>query len=157
MNKNQSKSSLIIYSIFVLVSLVIIIDFILPGNVVTDEIIDVTSEQQQYYNAGGNSHYSHKVFTTKHHFSVAEDFAESIQEHEKIEYSVSRIFKEVNWYRLHTVENKGVYSLRIISGLIIPLIMIIGILVAYGFKKKISTLLFVLQVLLIADLAFLIL
>ncbi|MEM6629117.1 MAG: hypothetical protein AAF694_05570 [Bacteroidota bacterium] len=156
MNKYQNTLRLSVHGIFVLAALVILIDFIIPGKVVNDEIIEVKSERQQYYNAARNSHYSYKVITRKHHFFVAEDFAKLVQGHEKIEYSVSRVFKEVNGYRLLPSGNRRVYSLRIVSGLVLPLLTIISILVAYQYKKNIGTLVFVLKALLIVDLIFLI-
>ena len=155
MNKHQHKLRVTLYATFVLAALVIIADFILPGRIINDEIIRVERERQQYYNAARNYHYSYKVITNEHQFSVTEDFAGLVQGHEKIEYSVSRIFKEVNWYRLLSSENRAVYSLRIISGLVLPLLTIISIIIAYRYKKNISTLVFVLQVLLIADMIFL--
>lgn len=144
------------HAAFVLTALVIMVDFILPGRVIIDEIISVKKERQQYYNAASNYHYSYQIITPKHQFSVAEDFAELVHGHDKIEYSVSRIFKEVNWYGLLSSENRAIYSLRIISGLVLPLLTILSIFIAYRFKKNIGTLIFVLQVLMIADLIFLI-
>ena len=156
MNKLQHKLRLSLYATFVLAALVIIVDFILPGRIIIDEIINVERERQQYYNAARNYHYTYKAITSEHQFWVSEDFAQLVQDHEKIEYSVSRIFKEVNWYRLLSSENKSFYSLRIISGLVLPLLTIISIFVAFLYKKNIGTLVFVLQTLLIADLIFLI-
>ena len=155
MNDQQHKLHLALYATFVLAALVVIVDFILPGRIINDEIINVKSERQQYYNAARNYHYSYKVITSQHEFPVTEDFAQLVQDHEKIEYAVSRIFKEVNWYRLLSSENKSFYSLRIMSGLVLPLLTIISILVAFLYKKNIGTLVFVLQTLLIADLIFL--
>lgn len=155
MNKHQHKLRLLVYATFVLAALVIIVDFVLPGRIINDEIINVKRERQQYYNAARNYHYSYKVITNEHQFSVDEDIAELVQNHEKIEYSVSRIFKEVNWYKLLSSENRAFSSLRIISGIVLPLLTIISILVAYRYKRNIGTLVFVLQTLLIADLVFL--
>lgn len=134
---------------------VILVDYILPGRIINDEIINVKRVRQQYYNAARNYHFTYQVITSKNQFWVAEDFAELVQGHEKIEYSVSRIFKEVNWYRLLSSKNRAVYSLRIITGLVLPLLAIISIFVAYRSKKNIGTFVFVLQTLLIADLIFL--
>ena len=155
MNKYKQKLRLSLYAIFSLVALVIIVDFILPGKIINDNIIKVKSERQQYNNAARNEHYSYKVITSEHQFSVTKDFAKLVKEHEKIEYSVSQIFKEVNWYRFFSSENRNFYSLRIISGLVVPLLVIISTLMAYHFKKNIDILLFVLNVLLISDLIFL--
>jgi hypothetical protein len=155
MNKNQSKFNLTLNAAFVLVALVIIVDFILPGRIVNDEINNVEKERQQYYNAARNYHFSYKVITHEHEFYVTEDFAELVQDHKNIEYSVSRIFEEVNWYRLLSSENRGSYSLRIISGLVLPLLTIFSIAMAYRYKMNIDILVFVFQTILIADLIFL--
>ncbi len=155
MYKHQQKLRLSIYASFTLIALFILADFVLPGRIVNDEIIEVQSERQQYYNAARNYHYSYKVITSKHKFLVAEDFAELDLVNKKIEYSVSPIFKKVNWYRLISSKEKSFYSLRIASGLVLPLLIIILIFAAFRYKKKIGTLLFIFQILLIADLIFL--
>jgi len=152
---NQHKLRRSLYAAFTLAALGVLVDFASPGRIINDEIINVQRERQQYYNAARNYHYSYKVITSEHEFLVAEDFAELELVNEKIEYSVSRIFKEVNWYRLLSSENKSFHSLRIVSGLVLPLLIIISIFVAFRYKKKIGTLVFILQILLIADLIFL--
>ncbi|SDS40714.1 hypothetical protein SAMN04515667_2105 [Formosa sp. Hel1_31_208] len=149
------KLRLSLYAIFTLASLIIIVDFVLPGRIINDEIIQIQRELQQYYNAASNYHYSYKVITNQHEFLITEDFAELELLNEKIEYSVSRIFKEVNWYQLLSSENKTFFSLRIVSGLALPLLTIISIFVAFRYKKEIGTFVFILQILLIADLIFL--
>lgn len=150
MTREANKIQLLLYGITVIVSLVILIDFIVPGKVFTEEVIEIEKQRQQYYNAGGNYHYSYKAITSKHHFSVSEGFAKSVQ-NKKIKYSVSFIFKEINSYSLLSSENSTIYSFRIVSGLILPLIVIITIAIAYRYKKKISTLIFVLQIILLAN------
>lgn len=155
MAKHHHKLRLSLYAIFTLVALVIIVDFGSPGSIIKDEIIKVQKERQQYYNAAGNHHYSYKIITRKHEFSVGEDLAELEFENEKIEYSVSRIFKEVNWYKMPPSRNKSYYSLRIVSGLVLPLLALISILIAFRFRWRIDIPVFVLQVSLIADLIYL--
>ena len=155
MHKYQNKFHLLFYTIFTLTAVLILVDFISPGRIINDEIINVQRERQQYYNAARNYHYSHKITTSEHNFLVTEDFVELELLNKKIEYSVSRIFKEVNWYRLRSSEKKSIYSLRIASGLVLPLLAIISIFMAFWYKKKIATLNFILQILLMADLIFL--
>ena len=155
MHKHKYKLRPLLYASFTLAALVILADFISPGRIINDEIINVQSERQQYYNAARNYHYSYKVITSEHEFLVTEDFAELELVNENIEYSVSRVFKEVNWYRLLSSENKSFFSLRIVSGLVLPLLTIISIFVAFRYKKEIGILVFILQILLIADLIFL--
>ncbi|MHA7102289.1 hypothetical protein [Roseivirga pacifica] len=145
----------IVNAIFSLAALLILIDFALPGKLVSHKIVDIQSAHQQYYNAGGNSHYSYAITTNAHTFPVTEAFAQSVQVNQKIEYSVSSIFKEVNWYKSPSANNRFIYSLRLVSGLVLPLLAIIVFAAAFKYKKKISTLAFVFQVLVIADLIFL--
>ena len=155
MINNQDNLRLGLYSLFVLTSITILTDFILPGSVIVEEIIDVRKEKQQYYNAARNYHFSYRVFTSTHHFSITEDFAEEIKNNQQIEFAVSPIFKEINSYRLLNSGNREIYSLRILSGLVIPLALILVIGLAFKYEKKMSILIFVIQVLVIADLIFL--
>lgn len=150
------KLRLLIYALFLLVALVIILDFVLPGTVINDEIVNIKREHQQYYNTAGNHHYSYTVTTNKHQFSVSEDFTELERGDKKIEYSVSRLFNEVNWYKFLDASSRSFYSLRIVSGLVVPLLAMLAIFITYRFKRNIDILIFVLQTLLIADLIFLI-
>ena len=149
------KRSKLAYILFIFLALVIILDFIFPGSAYTDRVVKVKKELQQYYNAAGNYHYSHRLFTTNHHFSVSEEFAQRIQERQEILYNVSLIFKEVNGYGLATSESKSIHSLRILSGLIVPLLAGIIMILGYTYESKVGILVFVTQALLLADLLFL--
>jgi len=155
MKKYRDKLRALAFTISVVVALVILIDFMLPGKVVMDKIIDVKRERQQYYNAAKNYHYTYKVITSKHHFFVTQEFAQIVENNQQIEYSVSLIFNEINRYGLPSSEDRDMYSLRIISGFIVPLMAIVAIGLAYKYEERISTLVFVLIMLLIADLVFL--
>jgi hypothetical protein len=152
---NKPKLQLLLSGIFVFIALIILIDFTVPGRVINDDIMHVKKERQQYYNAGGNQHYSYQIITPKHHFSVTKDFAKEIKTSQKIEYTVSPIFNEVNRYGLPSSMSKTIYSLRIISGCIIPLIALITFVIAFVFKYNIDILVFVLLVLLVGNLVFL--
>ena len=149
------KKSKLVHILFIFLALVIILDFTLPGNIYTDKIVDVKKELQQYYNATGNYHYSHRIFTTKHSFSVSKEFAKKAQDNQEIQYQVSLLFKEVNGYGLVTSEHKNIYSLRVLSGLILPLSAIIILVLGYKYENKMDILVFVTQALLVANLIFL--
>ena len=157
MQPNLNKLRLSIYAVFTLGALLILVDFICPGKIINDEIVSVSKERQQYFNAAGNYHYSYKISTTEHEFIVAENFIEPELINKNIEYSISRIFKEVNWYKLLSSQKKSFSSLRVASGFVLPLLLIISIFIAFRYKKKIGLLIFILQVLLLADFIFLIL
>lgn len=151
----MNKIRLSLYSIFAIIALIILIDFIAPGSVITSDIVRVKKELQQYYNAGGNQHYSYQIITPEHHFSVTKDFAQEIKNSQQITYTVSPIFNEVNRYGLTSSKNKTIYSLRVISGFIIPFFALITILLAFKLKDKIDVLVFVIKALLIGNLVFL--
>lgn len=141
----------------ILAALMIIIDFIIPGKVYTDPILNIKKERQQYYNAARNSHSSYKVFTESENFNVTGSFAKQIKGVEKITYSISPLFNEVNYYSLIDSEKRNVYSLRLVSGLALPLITILILLLALRYKKRVEILSFVFQVLIIADFIYLLL
>lgn len=151
MTEETNKTQLLSYVITILLALVVLIDFTLPGKVFIEDVIKVERKREKYYNAGGNSHISYKVITSKRQFSVSEDLAKSVEK-KQIEYSESLIFKEVNRHKLVSSEKSTIYSFRLVSGLILPLIVIIIILIAFIYKKEMSILIFVLQVLLIGNL-----
>jgi len=156
MIKNQNKLRLWINSIIIIVSLIILTDFILPGKVFSVEIVMVKKERQKHKNSS-KYHDTYKIITTSHQFSVSEDFVSLVSVKDNIMYSVSSIFNEVNWYRLLTTEKKDVYSLRIITGLIVPLFTIVLIVIANRFNYQIGTLVFLAHIFLIADLIYLLL
>ena len=151
----MNKIRLSLYSIFTIIALIILIDFIAPGSAITSDIVRVKKELQQYYNAGRNQHNSYQIITPEHHFSVTKDFAQEIKNSQQITYTVSPIFNEVNRYGLTSSKNKTIYSLRVISGFIIPFFALITILLAFKLKDKIDVLVFVIKALLIGNLVFL--
>lgn len=155
MRNLQQKLQLSLHAFMTIVAMVIIIDFAWSGRIINDEIVKLQKQLQQHNNASGNYHYSYKVITNEHQFWIDEDFAKLVEDQEKIEYSVSPIFEEVNWYSSLSSQNKSTYSLRILSGLVIPLLTIIAIVVCYRSRFNIGMLVFLLQVLLIANLIYL--
>lgn len=152
MKQAQNKTRLIIHAIFVIAAIIMLVDFIAPGSIIEDEIVDVQTQRQNYYNAAQNYHYSYKVITKQHKFLVTDDFADAIKGEKKIQYSVSPIFQKVNWHKLPTDTNKSFYSLRIASGLVLPLLMIIAIFVVIRYKKKLGSVVLILQILMIGNL-----
>jgi len=140
---------------FTLLSIFILFDFLLPGKITVEEIIDIPRNEENYYNAGQNYHYSFSVITKGYNFSITENFARKINRNEKIEFEISTIFNEINKYRLNNNDSFEVYPTRIISGLILPSLLIIVLTLAYKYKSKISTLVFVIKVVQIANFIFL--
>ncbi|MEM6261904.1 MAG: hypothetical protein AAGI38_05310 [Bacteroidota bacterium] len=138
-----------------LVALLIIADFVFPGGITNDQVLEVIKKREDYKNAARGYHFSYKVITTGQEISVKEEFARLVHTGDTVEYSVSRIFNEVNWYKLDSSEDKSYYSLRLFTGLVLPALVLISLVAAYLFKKNGNTLVIVFQILLIADLVFL--
>ncbi|WP_051583891.1 hypothetical protein [Dokdonia sp. PRO95] len=151
-----SLTNRILYGITVLISLVVLMDFALPGTRYSEDVVSVSRNKEKYYNAGGNSHNTYRVVTPTRQFSVSKDVATTL-EGNRIDYALSLLFKEVNEYKLATSEKSHLYSFRVVSGLVLPLLVLLAIGISYGFKKDLSTLLFVFQVLTAGNLVMLLL
>jgi hypothetical protein len=154
--KKINQNKLVLYAITLFIALIIIVDFTLPGKTYTEEVISVEKKRQQYYNAARNYHYSYEVVTAKHNIMVTEDFAKSV-ENKLIKYSVSLIFNEINKYGLESSNESITYSFRIASGLVLPLLVIFTIFFMYKYNRKMNILIFVLQIVLLANFIMLIL
>lgn len=150
-----NRMKLILYVITLITAFIILIDFTLPGKVFTEDNVKISKGKERYYNAGGNSHNTFRVIAPKHSFFVSEDFAKSVQNN-KIRYSVSLIFREINRYELLSSNRAEIYSFRIASGLVLPLIVVLALLIAYKYEHKMSTILSVLQIALLINLILLI-
>jgi len=135
------------FDVFVyILSILILIDFGLPGHRSKDLILEVQRKRQEHYNPSGNFHYSYKIVATKCSFSIGRSIAKKKLVDETMEYSVSPIFKEVNWFRLINWRDRSYYSLRIISGLILPLLSTLAIYLISLQQQKFEVLKFVIVV-----------
>ena len=145
-----------IYLAFAVVALLIMLDFLLPAPVHEFENFRVISTLEQHHNAGRNTYTAYSIGAGNHTFAVDESFAREVRPEDSIAFAVSRIFKAVNWYKKADAPNKSTHSLRIFSGLLIPLFTLLVMAISAKFKVKLATLVFVAQALLLADLAYLI-
>jgi hypothetical protein len=143
--------------ITIALSAVIFLDFELPGKAVTSEILEIKKERQQYYNAAQNFHYTYRVITIEDQFTVPSAFAKEASVGQKITYKVSPIFQEVNRYALADQALSSIHSLRLASGLILPLLAMAIMLFVLKFPNRLPIVGFVTQVLILADLVYLLL
>lgn len=154
MNKYPSKIQKAISIVIIGISLLMIVDFILPGQVIEDKVERLARTHESYNNAGGGFHYSFKVVTENQVFNISEEFARKIRQGTPIVYSESIIFSKVNWYKLSMNDSNSYYILRILLGLMLPLATIVSIFLAYNYFPKLETLVFIFQVLVLVDLFF---
>lgn len=146
-----ANAKLLAYAIPALIATIILLDFSLPGTEFTEDVVKIKRERQNYYNAGGNYHYTYEIVTPTRTFTVSKSTAEAARD-SKINYTVSSIFEEVNSYSVKDLDKSSIHSFRLVSGLVYPLIVLLFLFIAYKYNKNWATLLFVLQVVLLADL-----
>jgi hypothetical protein len=135
--------------------IIIVADFLLPGTKKANKILEIKKERQQYYNAARNFHYSYRVITIEDQFTVTPDFAKEASVGQKITYKVSPIFQEVNRYAMADQALSSIHSLRLASGLILPLLAMAIMLFVLKFPDRLPIIGFVIQVLMLADLVYL--
>lgn len=70
MNYNIT-SNIFFRELFIAIALIIVLDFLLPGKVINEEIVSIKKQRQQYYNAARNHHYSYEVVTNNNRFVVS--------------------------------------------------------------------------------------
>jgi len=153
MSKKASLFQSLPYYTVGLICILLITDFLLTGSHYRDIIVGVEKKREQYYNAAQNYHFSYLLVTkTTDSFYIPEDFAKAAQSEEFIEYSRSLIFDQVNWFRFNSDQDRSYYSLRLIGGLILPILALSLLSIARFGHKDWGILSFILQILVIGDL-----
>ncbi|EAZ95216.1 hypothetical protein FBBAL38_09514 [Flavobacteria bacterium BAL38] len=141
--------------IIYLLALIFVIDFLLPGTEITGKAISIKQVRQNYYNAGGNSHFSYTLKCENEIFLISKEFRNKITEGDTIIIKKSKIFNEVNSY---TFDNfSETFSLRLFSGLILPLLVIIIITTEKKFKLKNNTLSLIFKIMMIGNIIYVLL
>jgi hypothetical protein len=140
--------------LFYSLALIFILDFSLTGKEIVTEVDFINSERQNYYNAGGNSHISYTVNTKEVQFVVSKEFAKKIKQGDFVTIKESILFNEVNSYRFNDLSET--HSLRLFSGLILPLLVILIIIAQTKFHLKISALSLIFKIMLVGNLIYVI-
>jgi len=151
--KNNSISLNLKY-VTIMIAMVILFDHFYPGKAIESTIASISADYQSYFNAAGNGHYAYTVETEEDQFYVSEAQGEMLEEGQLISYRISLLFKEVQTFQTDLVKGEK-HSLSIFTGIMIPILAILVIMASFRYKKKISTLTFVMQVCLFGDLVFL--
>ena len=140
--------------LFYILSIVFIVDFLFPGKEITSTVSSIKPVRQSYYNAGGNSHLTYTLKTEDAQFIISKEFAKKIKQGDSITIKESVVFNEVNSYRFNDFSET--YSLRLFSGLILPLLIILIIVAQTKFHLKISTLSLIFKIILVGNLVYVI-
>ncbi|WP_299888364.1 hypothetical protein [uncultured Lacinutrix sp.] len=145
----------IILGLSAILAIIIIIDFSFTGQTIEELTIDTKAKLERYYNAGGNSHTSHRVITENYNFLVTEAFQDAVEDNTALQLAISPIFNEVNSAKITKTQQKETYSLRIYSGLIFPLLLLIALVLFFKFPDRLTIITFILVILNIANFTYL--
>ena len=123
----MKKLQTIILVLSAVIASIAIIDFSFTGQTITETALSSKAKFERYYNAGGNSHTSHSIHTKSYDFYASKDFQYEVEEHDTLQLKTSLIFNEVNSATIVKSNTKETYSLRLYSGLIIPLLFLVAL------------------------------
>lgn len=145
------KIKLVVLLICALLSVVTLLDFDFDSGTFTEQIESFDQTRQRYYNAGGNSHKTFNIYTKSYEIQVTKGFYSTLQEGDLISVSQSLLFNEINkvWNPRNTMSET--HSIRYFSGLVIPIVMLIVTGLAFKFRGKYETLIFVVCILTVAN------
>lgn len=156
MTEPQEKTNNALLILFAVMALIILLDIVLTGSVHTAKVETVRKTLQKQYNAAANHHFSYGIDTKNFYFPVSEHFANNVEKGQTVKFKVSPIFNKVNSYESLESGEKGTYSLRLVSGLIIPVLAILFLGVHFKFRK-LGALALIIRILLLFDLVYLLL
>lgn len=155
MEHPQKINNKVFLVLFAIAAVVILLDFALPGQEHIEKIESIRKTRQQTYNAARNFHYSYGLKTEHFYFPVSEKFAGTVEEKHSVRFRVSYIFKKVNIYESLESGQSGMYSLRLVSGLVVPILALIILTLNYK-RGKFQVLMLIIRILLLFDLIYLI-
>jgi len=151
----MKKLQTIILALSAIIAAITIIDFSFTGQTITETALSSKTKFERYYNAGGNSHTSHSIHTKSYNFYASEDFQYQVKDNDTLQLKTSLLFNEINSATLIKSNTKEIYSLRLYSGLILPLLFLIALGVYYKFPDKITIVTLVLALLTVGNLVYL--
>ena len=132
-----------------LLALVILSDYFIDGDISNESVKGVVKEEQRYYNPGGNSHFTFKLITETSRFYVDESNAEAFKPGAEVTLYSSWLFREINGYALPDAPKTRVGSIRLLTGLVIPVLVILVMVLSLKYEPKMAVLTFVMQVVLV--------
>lgn len=158
MTKTPQKTTLITayFWTLIVVCSFLIADFAIPTKATNEKIREIKTTQQNYYNGGGNSHFSYSLITATTSISISKELKETLKNNDSINIHRSQFFNEINQVIHEPSGIREIYSLRWFTGMVFPLTaLILFSMHLYGIRR-ISALVMIAQFLIFADIALLI-
>jgi hypothetical protein len=138
----------------IIIAVLLLADFTVSKTEITERVITKKTQHQSYNNAGGNSHVSFRLITESKQFNCSASFFENLEKKSVIKIKESLLFNKVNSVLNVTTNQKETYSLRYTTGLGIPLIVLLLLILSLVKTKIPNILIFVTKVVIIADLVY---
>ena len=115
-----------LFYVFAVLSLLLLVDFGFTKSKSIEKIQKVKKTHQDYYNAGGNSHFSYELVIIKKSYFVSEEFSKELKQGSSVQINHSLLFNQCN--KISTINApvlSEVYSLRWFSNLVIPILFLL--------------------------------
>lgn len=153
-DREKTKLKSIVKYSFLVICLVILFDTYIPGKSHQSSIKSISINYEQYFNAGGNGHYSFSIVTEDHSFYIDEKEKDNFSKGNNISYRLSPIFNEIQQFESESYQG-SVSSLRLYTGTLFPILFMLIILLSFKYDERMGIVLFVTQVAIIANLIYL--
>lgn len=140
-----------------IIALVIIIDYTFNSSTSTEKVLAKERQVENKYSFTGNQYYARYLATATQKISVSKELNNTVERGDMITFTTSLWFNEINRVTVPSLGVTEVYSFRTMFGLLVPLLVLILLGIGCRLKSKVSTLVFVSEVVLLADVIFLIL
>ena len=144
-----------IYIMFGLLSVLVLIDFFWPGQQVSEVITYKSREIASKKNGFRDYYYVSDLSTENYVVRTTNELAETAEVGDPLVIEISPIFKEINEVDLPKAEASELYSHRIFSGLILPILVLMILEISYKKKYGYSTLVFVILVVFLVNFIYL--
>lgn len=143
--------------VFAIIAILMLIDYRFVKNTVTETIIDKHQRLENRQSVARNFYYAYYVKTTDHTIAVSKEFQKMVKEGNSISVEKSLLFDEVNRVTIADSGISELYSFRTAVGLILPSLVLIILGVGYKLGDRVSTLVFVSEVVLLFGFVFVLL
>ena len=144
-----------IYLLFGLLGLIVLIDFFWPGPQVSEIISYKSREIASKKNGFRDYYYVSDLSTENYVVRTTNDFAAVAAVGDTLTIEISPIFKEINEVVLTKNKLSELYSLRIFSGLILPIVVFFILEISYKKRYGYATLVFVILVVFLVNFIYL--
>ncbi len=138
-----------------LLAVLILIDYTYSSSQTTEKVISKNRRLENKHSVARNYYYAYYLNTESYQIPVTKKFRDKAQEGTILQLEISLLFNEINKVTISASGESEVYSFRMASGLFLPSLVLLILGIGWKLGDKIATLVFVSQVVLLANFFFL--